>query len=418
MLFPTGLRALNHRDFRRFFLAQLVALVGTWMQTVAQSWLVLSLTDSPLLLGLIGTLQFAPILLFSLFAGAVADRLPRRRLLLATQLALAAQALALAALVASGHVRYWHVGCLATLVGLANAIDMPTRQSLVADMVGKGDLVNAVALNSAAFNAARIVGPAIAGVLIARAGVVPAFVVNAGGFLVVVATLATMRFEGRPAVRRGTGVLEEVAEGLRHAARTPAIRLVLGLLFVVSICVFNFTVYVPLLARNVLGLGAEGFGFLMAALGVGAVCGALALAVRGPGLPSFRGMMLAAAAALAGLLGLAAARSVSVAALLLFWTGFFGITLVASCNTWLQLAAPDELRGRMMSLYSLVWGGVFPIGAFSVGAISEAWGVSVAFLFSGSFGLVGLGALALWWRGRQRVPRAGGPGISSSGTSG
>lgn len=399
MAFPSGLRALNHRDFRRFFAAQLVALVGTWMQTVAQSWLVLSLTDSPLLLGLVGTLQFGPILLFSIFAGAVADRFPKRRLLLVTQLVLAAQALALAALVASGQVRYWHVGCLATLVGLANALDMPTRQALVADMVGKADVVNAVALNSAAFNAARIVGPGIAGVLIARAGMVPAFVVNACGFLIVVAALLTVRVEGAPR-RRGGGVLAEVAEGVRYAARTPAIRLVLGLLFVVSICVFNFTVYVPLLARNVLGLGADGFGFLMAALGVGAVCGALALGMQGAGLPSFRRMTVAAALALGGLMALGAARTVPVAAALLFFTGFFGITLVASCNTWLQLAAPDDLRGRMMSLYALVWGGVFPIGAFCVGAISEAWGVSTAFVVSATFGLVALAGLVLWWRGR------------------
>jgi len=399
MIFPSGLRALNHGDFRRFFVAQLAALVSGWMHTVAQSWLVLQLTDSPLRLGLIGTLQFGPILLFSIVTGAFADRLPKRRVLVVTQLTLAVLALVLAALVVSGRVRYWHVGVVAVLAGMAQAFDMPARQSYMAEMVGKADLVNAVALNSAAFNAARIVGPAVAGLIIARFGVVPAFVVNALVILAVGLTLLTLP-SGRVAARRGTTMLEEIAEGLGYAARTPVIRLVLGMLFVVSVTVFNFTVYVPLLARHVLGLGAEGFGFLMAALGVGAVAGALTVGFwRAPELP-LGGMLTASALALAGLLSLSAARHVLVALPLLFVTGFFGLVLVASCNTRLQLAAPDELRGRMMSLYALVWGGVFPIGAFCVGAMSEAWGVSTAFAVSGTTGLTALAALAWWWRSR------------------
>jgi predicted MFS family arabinose efflux permease len=398
MTFPAGLRALNHPDYRRFFFAQLVALVSGWMHTVAQSWLVLQLTDSPLRLGLIGTLQFAPILLFSIVTGAIADRLPKRRLLVATNLTLAMLAVVLAVLVASGHVRYWHVAVVAVLAGLAQTVDGPARQSLMAELVGKSDLVNAVALNSAAFNAARIVGPAVGGVLIARFGVVPAFVINAAGILVVAGALAGLPGRGAAAGGRGTTMAQEIAEGLRYALRTPVIRLVLGMLFCVSITVFNFTVYVPLLARHVLGLGAEGFGFLMAALGVGAVSGALTVGFRRAGPPPFTAMLGAAALALTGLLSLAFARHVWAAVPLLFTTGFFGLILVASCNTRLQLAAPDELRGRMMSLYTLVWGGVFPIGAFTVGAISEAWSVSTAFFVQGTAGLTGLTLLALWWR--------------------
>jgi predicted MFS family arabinose efflux permease len=398
MIFPSGLRALNQPDYRRFFVAQLVALVSGWMHTVAQSWLVLQLTDSPLRLGLIGTLQFAPILLFSIVTGAIADRLPKRRLLVATNLTLATLALGLAGLVASGQVRYWHVGVVAVLAGLAQTVDAPARQSLMAELVGKADLVNAVALNSAAFNAARVVGPAVGGLLIARFGVVPAFVINAAGLLVVAVALARLRVRAAASPRRGTTMIQEIAEGVRYAARTPIIRLILGMLFCVSITVFNFTVYVPLLARNVLGLGAGGFGFLMAALGVGAVSGALAIGFRQAGPPPFPTMMGAAALALGGLLSLSVARHLWVAAPLLFATGFFGLVLVASCNTRLQLAAPDELRGRMMSLYTLVWGGVFPIGAFTVGAIAEGWGVSTAFFVQGSAGLIGLTALALWWR--------------------
>jgi predicted MFS family arabinose efflux permease len=401
MPFPSGLRALDHAEFRRFFLAQLVALVCGWMHTVAQSWLVLQLTDSPLRLGLIGTLQFAPILLFSVVTGAVADRMPKRRLLMATQLALAGLALALAALVVSGRVRYWHVAAVAMLAGLAQAFDGPARQSFMAEMVGKADLVNAVALNSAAFNAARIVGPAVAGLLIARFDVAPSFVINAAGLLLVALTLTTFTERTPPPVRRGTTMLQEIGEGLAYAARTRVIRLVLGLLFVVSITVFNFTVYVPLLARHVLGLGPEGFGFLMAALGVGAVAGALTVGFLRAPEPPLPVMMAAAAITLTGLISLSAARHVMAAVPLLFVVGFFGLILVASCNTRLQLAAPDELRGRMMSLYTLVWGGVFPIGSFCVGAISEAWGVSTAFFAQGTAGLTGLLALALWWRYRR-----------------
>jgi len=405
MTFPNGLRALNPPDFRRFFLAQMVSLVCGWMQTVAQSWLVLQLTGSPLRLGLIGTLQFGPILLFSVFTGAVADRLPKRRVLVVTQLTLAMLALAMAGLVATGHVRYWHVGVVAVLAGLAQTFDSPARQSFMAEMVGKADLANAVALNSASFNAARIVGPAIGGLLIARVGVAPAFVLNALGLMVVVVALLTLTPRGAAPARRGTTMLQEIGEGLGYAARTPMIRLILGLLLTVSITVFNFTVYVPLLARQVLGLGAEGFGFLMAALGVGAVTGALTVGFRRAPEPPVGHMMIAAAVALGCLLGLSTVHTTWMAVPLLFVTGFFGLMLVASCNTRLQLAAPDELRGRMMSLYTLVWGGVFPIGAFCVGAISEAWNVSMAFRVQGSAGLLGLVALILWWRQRPGEAR-------------
>jgi predicted MFS family arabinose efflux permease len=399
MTFPRGLRALNHDEFRRFFSAQLLALTGGWMQTVAQSWLVLTLTNSPFRLGLLGTLQFAPVLFLSMFAGAVADRFPKRRILIATQTTLACQAAALGALAWTGHAEYWHVAALGVVVGLANSIDLPARQSYIAEMVGRDDLVNAVALNSAAFNAARIVGPAIAGVMIGYFGVVPAFLINALGFVVVIVSLMTQSTEGKPVSRPLTGVLADIAEGLRYALRTPRIRLTLGLLFVVSLCVFNFTVYVPLLARDVLGLGPQGFGFLMAALGVGAVAGALTLgaAAREPSIAMLFGE---AGLACGGLLLMSTVRHVPVAAGLLFVIGFFGIMLVASCNTALQLAAPDALRGRVMSLYTLIWGGVFPIGALCVGSISEGWGVPMAFRVMGSFALLALGALGGWWRFR------------------
>lgn len=410
MPFPHGLRALNHREYRRFFVAQLVALVGSWMQTVAQSWLVLQLTDSPFRLGLIGTLQFAPVLLFSIVSGALADRVPKRRVLVITQTVLACQALTLAALVVAGHVRYGHVAVLAVVYGLANALDLPTRQSFVADLVGRADVVNAVALNSAAFNAARIVGPAVGGILIGVVGLAPAFVLNGLGFLVVIAALLGLRADGGPGPESRGAMGEAILTGLRYARRTPRIVLALALLFVVSLCVFNFTIWVPLLARQVLRLGPEGFGFLMAAVGVGSIAGALTLGMLGeePPLPLLFG---AASVALAGLLALGLVRHVWTAVPCLLVTGYFGVVLVAGCNTTMQLTAPDALRGRLMSLYTLVYGGVFPFGAFLVGSISQGWGVSTAFLCAGIFGLLALALVAAWWRARA----AGSPASDARG---
>jgi len=400
--FPHGLRALNHTDFRRFFLSQFAAQIGSWMQNVAQAWLVLQLTNSPFRLGLLATLQFSPVLLFSIVSGAVADRLPKRRLLVATQATLACQGLLLALLVATGHVEYWHVALLGLALGFANVVDQPARQSFLIEMVGRNDVSSAVALNSAGFNLARIIGPAIAGVVIGRLGVAPTFLVNGLGFTGVIVTLLRMKTPDPPRGTARASILEEIAEGVRYAAGTPRLRLAIGLVFVVSLCVFNFSVYVPLLAKNVLGLGAEGFGFLMASLGVGAVGGALTVGARAARFPSVRSMLVAATLALGMLAGLGFTRRIELAVPLLFLTGYWGIMLMASCNTSIQLQAPDALRGRVMSIYTWVSGGVFPIGAFIVGSISEAWGVSTAFLFNGTLGLAAVGALALWWQWRRR----------------
>jgi predicted MFS family arabinose efflux permease len=375
---------------------------------VAQAWLVLDLTQSPLKLGLVGTLGFAPILLLGLVGGAVADRLPRRRLLLATQSVLACQALTLALLAWSGWVQYWHVAALAVVQGLANALDMPTRQSLVAELAGRDDVANAVALNSAAFNAARVVGPAVAGLLIARFGVAPAFGLNALSFALVIAALARIRTAQRPRAGGRPGLLGEIGEGFRYAWGEPRIRLTLALLLVVSLCVFNFSIYVPLLARQVLRGDARTLGFLMAAVGVGAVTGALGAGALRRGLPGVAQIAGAGALACGALAGLGGARDFGAAAALLLVTGLGGIVAVTGCNTTLQLSAPDALRGRVMSLYTLIFAGTFPLGAFLVGAISERWGVSVAVLLAGSVGLGGVAVIALGWHLRGADQSASG----------
>jgi predicted MFS family arabinose efflux permease len=400
MTLPSGLRALRHRDFRVFFAGQAVALVGSWMQQVAQAWLVLSLTNSPLRLGLVGSLNFLPVLLFAIVGGAVADRLPKRRLLVITQSLLGCQTLALATLIVTGRVRYWHVCVLAIVWGIANTVDLPVRQAFVVELAGRADVTSAVALNSAAFNVARIAGPAAAGLLIARAGVAPAYFINAGAFVVVIVTLLLLRARGAPTPRQGTTIGAEIREGVRYAIGTPRIMSLLAVLFVVSITVFNFSIYVPLFARQVLGRGPEGFGLLMASVGVGAVGGALTLgALRAPSLSL---LFVTGFLSCAGLVAMSLVHRFGVAAVTLFALGWISVMVVAGCQVALQLAAPDHLRGRIMSLHTFIYGGVFPFGAFTVGSISEHWGVSWAFRVAGLFGLGGLSLVVAWWRFRAR----------------
>ena len=401
MALPAGLRALGHRDFRLFWFGQLVSLIGTWMQSVGQSWLVLELTNSPFRLGLIGALQFGPILLFSFLSGAISDRVRKRRLLLGTQTALMLQAFTLAVLVWSGHVQFWHVAVLAALYGLATTLDMPSRQSYVAHLVPRGDLMNAIALNSAVFNGARVVGPAVAGLLVARYGTAAAFVLNGASFIAVIAALAAIRTEGAPSPRRGIGLRAEIAEGVRYAAGTPRVALVMSLLVVVSLFVINMNVLVPLIAREVLHEGAHGFGLLMASLGLGAMAGALAVAALAVGRPPL-GMVVGPALAAAGLLLLlSTARHFGTTAAVLVALGFAQIVFMTSCNTTVQIAVPDELRGRVMGLYALVFAGMTPIGALIMGTVAEHWGVSRACAVGGSAGLVLILALTIGWRRRH-----------------
>ncbi len=397
MPFPTGLRALNHRDFRRFWTGQLVSLVGTWMQSVGQSWLVLELTNSPFKLGLINTLQFGPALCFSFVAGVIADRVPKRRLILATQTALMLQAFSLSALAWTGHVRYWHIAVLASLYGLATTLDMPTRQSFLVEMVGKDDLMNAIALNSAIFNGARVMEPAAAGLLVARYGVAIAFLLNGLSFLAVILALLGIRTEGLPQPRGESSVFQDVGAGVRYAVGTPLVSLKLGLLMCVSLFVINHSVLVPILARDVLREGAQGFGLLMASLGAGAVAGALALAMLGSGRPRLGILLAGAVVVSAGTLALAAVRHFWPAAFGLTLIGFSQIVFLASCNSTLQVMVPDRFRGRIMSLYAFVFLGVTPIGAFFVGSVAEIWGVSAAFAAGGGTGLVLVLALTAWW---------------------
>jgi MFS family permease len=406
MAVPAGLRALRHRDFRLFWSGQLVSLIGTWMQSVGQSWLVLELTNSPFRLGLIGALQFGPILLFSFLSGAISDRVHKRRLLVGTQTALMLQAFTLSALVWSGHVQFWHVAVLAALYGLATTLDMPARQAFMAHLVPRADLMNAIALNSAVFNGARVVGPAAAGLLVARYGTAAAFLFNGLSFIAVIAALGAIRTAGAPRPKSGLTMGAEIAEGVRYALGVPHIALVFSLLLSVSLFVVNMNVLVPLLARDVLHEGAHGFGLLMASLGVGAVIGALAVAVLSVGRPPLWAVVGPAVAAATLLAGLSLVRHFGVAAALLMAMGFAQITFMTACNTTVQITVPDDLRGRIMGLYALVFAGMTPIGSLIMGSVAERWGVSTACAVGGLMGLLLVTTLTLVWRQRHGRPGA------------
>ena len=384
---PEALRSLRSRNFRVFFGAQTISQIATWMHSVAQAWLILSLTNSPLLLGLINLLHWGPILLLAIPSGAIADRVVKRRLLMATQAAQACTALAVAALVATGVVAYWHVGILALCSGLANMLFNVVKQSFVIETVGRDDMVNAVALSSAAFNGARIVGPAAAGLVIAGVGVAPAFAVSGAGHLLVLATLAAIGVEGRPRRRRTTTIRQDIVEGVAYALRTPEIRAVLAVLFVISFCTFNFSMWVPLMATNVLGQDAQGLGFLMSAVGVGAVFGALTLGSVVPRHPPLALLHASAAAGCAVLAALSIVETFWLTALGMFLLGYASVITAAGCNTALQLGSSDELRGRVMGLYTLIHGGSFPIAAPLIGAVAERSSVGIAFFVWGAGGL-------------------------------
>lgn len=384
---PTFL-ALRVRNFRLFAAGQIVSNTGTWMQRVAQDWLVLQLTGgSGTALGITTALQFLPLLLFSLWGGVLADRFPKRRLLVLTQAAMGAQALLLGLLVVFGAVQVWQVYVLAFLLGTAAAIDTPVRQSFVVEMVGTGDLPNAVALNSATFNLGRVLGPAVAGLLIAAIGTGPVFLVNAVSYLAVIAGLLLMRpGELSPAARapRGPGALRA---GLAYVVEHRELLLVLVIVFVVGTIGFNFQITMALMGTKEFGVDARGFGLLGTAFAVGALAGALLAARRGgqsgrrPGLRLVTGLAVGFGV-LEGVAGLA--PSFPVFLVLLVPTGLAAIWFATSANAFLQLGAEPGVRGRVMAIYTLVFFGGTPLGAPLVGWLGETVGPRWTLVGSGA----------------------------------
>jgi MFS family permease len=365
------LRALKHRNFQLFFAGQMISLIGTWMQTVAESWLVYRMTHSSLLLGAAGFASQIPVFIVAPLGGIVADRYNRHRVVIATQTAAMLLAATLAALVLSHKVQVWHIFLLASLLGVVNAFDIPGRQSFLVDMVGKEDLMNAIALNSSMFNGARIIGPAIAGILVAKIGEGWCFFSNSVSYIAVITGLLMMQVPA-PTYRPPRGSpLMNILEGFHWVRTTGPIRALLLLLGVVSLVAMPYTVLMPVFADRILHGGARGLGILMGATGVGALVGALTLAAR----TGVRGLGRWVALSCGGfglsLILFAISRTFWLSVALLVPVGFCMMLQMSSSNTLIQSMVPDQLRGRVMSLYSMMFMGMAPFGALFGGAIAE-----------------------------------------------
>jgi MFS family permease len=386
-------RALNNRNFALFFAGQGLSLCGTWMQSLAQSWLIYRLTGSPFLLGLVAFVSQAPVLAFGLLGGVLADRWSRHRLLLTTQTLSLIQSAILAALTLTGHISVEWIMVLAGFLGFINALDMPVRQSFIADLVPRADLSSAIGLNSSAFNAARIIGPSVAGLLVGVAGEGVCFSINAVTFLAVIGCLLAMRLPqtSKPAQEQTFTFL---VEGLRYARDTPHVRAALGLIAVLSLASMPYTVLLPAFAGEILHTQAHGLGLLMAATGAGALVGALRIAQRG----TIRGLgrLIARAALLFGvsLVILAGSTALWFSLPVLFAVGYGMITGMAGCNTLLQSLVPDGLRGRVMSLYTLFFLGMAPIGSLIAGALATRFGTPLTIAAGGLCAI--LGAVFFW----------------------
>lgn len=385
-------RALHHRNFRLFVIGQLISLVGTWMQMAAQAWLVYRITGSSLALGSIGFVGQIPMFVISPFGGVVADRVNRQRLVIATQAASMMLAFVLAALTLTHTVRIWHIFVLAFLLGVVNAFDVPGRQAFLMDMVGREDLINAIGLNSSMFNGARIVGPAVAGILLDKLGEGTCFLVNGASFIAVIISLWMMNVSC-PVRVEDESPLQSLVKGFRFVARAYAIRSLLFLIAVVSFVGLPYSVLMPVFAGNILHGGPKAYGWLMGSTGIGALFGALALAsrigIRGLG----RWVAMAAGGFGAFLILFSLSRHLWLSILLLVPVGFCMMLGLSSTNTLIQTMAPDHLRGRVVAVYSMMFLGMAPFGSFFGGAVANRLGAPLTVALGG---ITCLGAAVLF----------------------
>lgn len=386
-------RALRHRNFQLFFSGQLISLIGTWMQSVAQSWLVYRLTGSALLLGSVGFASQIPVFLFAPIGGLAADRFNRRHIVICTQVASMVLASILAALTLFHKIEVWHVFALAALLGIVNAFDIPGRQSFLVDMVGKEDLMNAIALNSSMFNGARVIGPAIAGILVAKIGEGWCFFANAVSYIAVIIGLLLMRVHS-PARASNASPFEHVMEGFRFVNQTAPIRALLLLLGIVSLVGMPYVVLMPIFADQILHGGARGLGILMGSTGVGALLGALTLAFREGVKGLGRWVAWCCAGFGASLVIFSLSHSFWISVILLLPVGYSMMLQMACSNTLIQVMVPDALRGRVMAVYSMMFMGMAPIGALLGGALAESLGAPVTVAIGGVASVAG----AVWFR--------------------
>lgn len=397
-----GWPALRHRDFRIFAAGQVVSLIGTWMQQVAQAWLVLELTGDPFMLGVVTAAQLLPVAIAAPFGGVLADRLPKRSTLILTQAVAMTLAFLLFGLTIAGWVAVWHIIVLAVLLGLSNAVEYPTRQAYAVELVDRSEMTSAIALNAAAFHGARIVGPSLAGITIAAAGVAMAFLINGLSFIAVIGSFLMIRSMGQGGSRgriRLPAIVAELGEGLRFARETPDVRLPLVVVGATAVVAMNFQVLVPVLATVELEAGPEAFGFLMTALGAGSLTAALVVASRrdaDPRLVGIGGVLLGASCVVLGI-----SRWLPLSAIALFTAGVGAIGMAVTANAVIQAAVPDRLRGRVTSLYVALMSASIPIGGLATGAIASIAGASIAMAAGGALAVM-IGMVAIVRGGRIR----------------
>ena len=393
-------RAPRHRNFRLYWSGQLVSLTGTWMQSVAQGWLMHRLTSSALMLGLLGFMQFLPVLLLSLWAGVIVDSMDKRKLLLITQSAFLLQAALLAAAVSTGIVRPWMVLTLAFVFGTINALDLPVRQSIVVDLAGKDDFPNAIALNSAAFNTARIVGPAIAGILLATVGEAGCFWLNALSYTAVIVSIMRMDLVAKAGIRfEARRAVEAMAEGVRYAKSVRPLRNLLTLLGLTAGLGFQYMILLPVYVREILKVDAKAYGLLVSAFGLGSLIAAAWMTRIQDRWTLRRNIFIGLFTGAIGLGTFAWSRALPLSLAMGFLAGFGLILYVATTNILIQSSTEDRYRGRIMSLYTLMFVGTAPIGALVSGSIAQRFGAPIATSVSA---LVLLGG-ALWMLRRLRV---------------
>ena len=405
-----ALTSFRQRNYRLFWFGQMISLIGSWMQSIGQAWLVLQVTHSAWQLGLVGALQALPILLFSLFGGVFADRWPKRRVLLVTQSLAMLQALLLWALIATGAMQLWHLYVLAMLLGLTNSLDRPTRQAFVVEMVGREDLPNAMALNSSLINLARIVGPGLGGIIIGASSVTMLFLLNGLSFIPVLISLALMRrqelhelhaqLQQPGAVGERKNTWHSLREGVDYVWKTPALAFVILVVGLVLLFGSNFNVVLPLFATGVLQAGAVGFGFLSAASGLGALIAALWLAWRNQK-PTVRHVLIGMLVFAVLEAVFAVSRLYLLSLALIAAVGFAETAFAVGATTMLQMLAPDHLRGRVMSIYVLCFDGSLPLGYMLVGWLSALCGAPIALLICALVSLLMAGAGWMWWKARD-----------------
>lgn len=384
---PRAFGALRHRNFRVFYLGQLLSLTGTWMQTTAQGWLVLELTNSPLRLGIVTAVTSVPTLLFSLWAGDLADRRSKRNIILAAQSVALCAALVLAVLTGTERITYGVLLGLVFILGTAGAFEIPTRQSFFVELVGPDDLPNAIALNSAAFNATRIVGPGLAGAMIGTLGIAACFYANSVSYVAVIVGLLMMRLPRFVPPERTTSTLENIREGLAYIRGDRLVRTLVWMIAGMSVTSLPYAMLLPVFARDVLRVGAPGLGSLLASTGAGALVAGVALASGRLRIPRGRLILAAATAHALVLIAFALSGSYALSLVLLALAGFTMILNNASVNALLQSRTPDRLRGRVMSVYVFMFVGMSPLGSLQAGALARWFGAPFA-LAAGGVGLL------------------------------